>query len=921
MARKKMTTAVVDYADQKVKKSAAKTAAAFGVAIVACGFGWIGDLHWNVAADRKAERGWVLLCQWLGYVFWPSVSLFLITRTGVVALPVMLFAAWVITLRLCAAVGVSLRPGQFIKVWTKHISSPLRWGLLVLLGIIVPVAAALLKLPSAVFTLWVSWVLWIGISHWVSLDRAGLELQDRELKRQFAPKLAVVFRISAAQFETASKMRLEKETGALILNPAPAGAVANRGDVEAQLAHNMSKWELDTKRSNEDQLVLIPVSLETAEKRLSLVQTGGLTEGEETVSGAYSPERQRAVSIPDSVDLSTVEGHAKFHAMVQKKLGGSWEIEEIRDGKACLVKATPALRPAHKIWPLKDGKGEKEMSILARNKAARDGLSLVEWDWDQKAAHVANTLPAVRALRARIANRIGCEAHDLELRAAFGYDTEGNGILSSVEVIRDGGRITGAQEKRVMAWFEVATFTVGALGWKAHEDRSTGHMVLTYGVPRKLPALVPMTDLMPAEQIPADWFSLPLGVDADGKVCKADLKLGPHAMIAGPTGSGKTILLLQIMMSALARGHRVVLADSAKGGVDFEHLRPYCSGWVENLPDTAEMITSLYAEVTRRKAVLKEYGVGNWAKLPEAVRHAENIHPISFFLDEYFSVIVEVKISPLMKETELGAELAEQNLQKAIIATYVGKLAREARFVGIHLYLAMQRPDATVIGGELRSNLTTAIQLTKPGALPSRTALEMIFTGDQVNAAAEELGELDDGKSLGLAVMAAEGGGVAGFRVGFAEAEDLPTILEALGVPLATPWSTQPANTLSPLYTQAYSMTKDAVAEIVDLGEMELDMGDLELELEGDDEVDMSVIAELAAPVPVVAPVMKISSGNPLARKAALGALAAGEDAFGGRAAPMQTRAIVDDADPFGAPALEKARPATVWGDGADPFA
>ena len=102
----------------------------------------------------------------------------------------------------------------------------------------------------------------------------------------------------------------------------------------------------------------------------------------------------------------------------------------------------------------------------------------------------------------------------------------------------------------------------------------------------------------------------------------------------------------------------------------------------------------------------------------------------------------------------------------------------------------MQRPDTGQLSGfgEIRSNLTSAIQLIKPGSMPASETLRMLFPGEQTHAAAETIKQLDDGSSKGLALVAADGGDVTGFRVAFTPVPEIPGLLEGIDLQRPPQW-------------------------------------------------------------------------------------------------------------------------------------
>lgn len=101
----------------------------------------------------------------------------------------------------------------------------------------------------------------------------------------------------------------------------------------------------------------------------------------------------------------------------------------------------------------------------------------------------------------------------------------------------------------------------------------------------------------------------------------------------------------------------------------------------------------------------------------------------------------------------------------------------------------------------------------------------MVFPGEQTHAAAETVMELDDGSSKGLATIAAEGGDVQGFRVGFGAPSEIPLVLEALGVPKPTSWVIAVPGSTPP---EAEVITPPPAPVEVDLGEIEVSLDDLD---------------------------------------------------------------------------------------------
>ncbi|SDO00275.1 FtsK/SpoIIIE family protein [Cryobacterium flavum] len=451
--------------------------------------------------------------------------------------------------------------------------------------------------------------------------------------------------------------------------------------------------------------------------------------------------------------------------------------------------------------------------------AAEQGSQVVEWSEWKHEAIIAKLSARVVQVRGRLAELLNCAPHAIELSITM-HATEHR--IETVSIMRAPSLGVDA-EKRLTLWKNlIAAIPGGSNGWRIDDDPITGRVVLTYGGRLALRPSVSMAEMLPETLDPDDWARLPLGVGPDGEVVSINLKAGPHTIVAGPTGSGKTVALLQIMASAIARGHQVVLIDPTKGGLDFLQIRQLTVAWAtESLEAAQAAMEAIYAEVGRRKAILQEHGEVKWSDLSPEVRERENVHPVLIVIDEFGSLVLGEDVPKgLPKDSPYVVEAETKNAAKSIIRTLTGRIAREARFAGLHLALGIQRPDASILGGELRSNLTSAVQLAPPGKPISREAMTMLIPGDQAPIASQTLADLDDGKSPGLAVVAADGGGVAGFRVAYAPAREIPVLLERLGAPLPKQW-TIATSVAAPVF--GVRKPKTVEPEVIDLGTVVVD--------------------------------------------------------------------------------------------------
>lgn len=212
-------------------------------------------------------------------------------------------------------------------------------------------------------------------------------------------------------------------------------------------------------------------------------------------------------------------------------------------------------------------------------------------------------------------------------------------------------------------------------------------IIRVYAVPADsdLPPLLRWKD----EYLSPKNYVLTLGESLLGPV-EVDLNKIPHILLGGSTGSGKSVLLKLLLMQALHKGAEIFIADF-KGGVDFPKIWHYKCWMCFNEQDLLQMLTDLVAELERRKALFLAAGCANIDEYN--VTGNEHLKRWVFGCDEVAEVLDKTGRSKEDKEL----------LTK--IENKLSTIARQGRAFGIHLILATQRPDATIIPGQIKNNM------------------------------------------------------------------------------------------------------------------------------------------------------------------------------------------------------------------------
>ncbi len=184
-------------------------------------------------------------------------------------------------------------------------------------------------------------------------------------------------------------------------------------------------------------------------------------------------------------------------------------------------------------------------------------------------------------------------------------------------------------------------------------------------------------------------FVLVLGESYTGPVT-VNLAHIPHILLGGSTGSGKSVLLKLLLMQSLRKGAMIWVADF-KGGVDYPHNWDGLCEMVFAEQELIEVLDKLVCMLEQRKAAFRSTGCSNLDEYNSKLGCC--IPRCIFSCDE---------VAELLDRT--GADSERKKLLSQI-ESMLSTIARQGRAFGIHLILATQRPDATIIPGQIRNNM------------------------------------------------------------------------------------------------------------------------------------------------------------------------------------------------------------------------
>ncbi len=211
-------------------------------------------------------------------------------------------------------------------------------------------------------------------------------------------------------------------------------------------------------------------------------------------------------------------------------------------------------------------------------------------------------------------------------------------------------------------------------------------------------------------------FVLNLGVSLVGNV-SVDLRKTPHILLGGSTGSGKSRLLKLLVWQALQKGAVVHIADF-KGGVDYPPLwHEKCEICVEE-NSLLDVLSKLLEELERRKVLFQKAGCADIDSYNR--QSGEELQRHIFACDEAAELLDKTGRT---KEEKARIE----QIESALLAT----IARQGRAFGIHLFLATQRPDATILPGQIKNNMDFRV-CGKADSVLSQIILDSTAAAEQI---------------------------------------------------------------------------------------------------------------------------------------------------------------------------------------------
>ncbi len=252
-------------------------------------------------------------------------------------------------------------------------------------------------------------------------------------------------------------------------------------------------------------------------------------------------------------------------------------------------------------------------------------------------------------------------------------------------------------------------------------ERMAGKSTVGIQVPNHERETIHLRDVLESEHFhkAKSRLAIAMGKDINGRIMTADLAVMPHVLIAGSTGSGKSVAINAMIMSLLFRTTpsqvRLILVDPKRVELGMYEGIPHLFTPIITEPKlAANALRNAVREMERRLKLLASRSVRNidqYNKLfeggmPSLFDDGEDDGPLPYI------VIIIDELADLMM------------LDRANVEESITRLAQMARAVGIHLILATQRPSVDVITGLIKANIPTRISFRLATKVDSRTILD-----------------------------------------------------------------------------------------------------------------------------------------------------------------------------------------------------
>ena len=268
-----------------------------------------------------------------------------------------------------------------------------------------------------------------------------------------------------------------------------------------------------------------------------------------------------------------------------------------------------------------------------------------------------------------------------------------------------------------------------------------GKSVMGIEIPNQHREIVRLSEVISSEvyESSKSALTMALGHDISGEPIVADLAKMPHLLVAGTTGSGKSVgvnvMLLSLLYKSTPKEVRLILVDPKMLELSvYDGIPHLLTPVITDMKDASNGLRWCVGEMERRYKLMAAMGVRNLAgfnrKVDDANKAGTPIADPLFKPEENFEPGAEVATAPNLETLPAIVvvidEFADMMMivDKKKVEQLISRIAQKARAAGIHLILATQRPSVDVITGLIKANVPTRIAFQVSSKIDSRTILD-----------------------------------------------------------------------------------------------------------------------------------------------------------------------------------------------------
>ncbi|MFT5811523.1 MAG: S-DNA-T family DNA segregation ATPase FtsK/SpoIIIE [Rubritalea sp.] len=405
----------------------------------------------------------------------------------------------------------------------------------------------------------------------------------------------------------------------------------------------------------------------------------------------------------------------------------SFKVEIEKQGKRPAVKIEPVV---HHVEQSTRVHKEKQIPLFHTSNTTGNGIPSLSLLDDPKPSIAGYSTGALEAM-----------SHQLELKL------KDFGIEVHVESVHPGPVITrfeilpapGVKVSQISGLAKDLARSLSVVGVRVVEI-IPGKSVMGLEIPNEDRELVVLSEILRSKTFDESTspLTLALGKDISGKAVVADLAKMPHLLVAGTTGSGKSVgintMLLSLLYKATPKEVRLILIDPKMLELNvYDGIPHLIAPVVTDMKEAANALRWCVAEMERRYKLMASLGVRNITGYNRKVSDAiEAGMPIKDPLFDKSKLMLYPDAVPDDLETlpyvvVVVDEFADMMMVVGKkVEELIARLAQKARASGIHLLLATQRPSVDVITGLIKSNIPTRIAFQVSSKIDSRTILDQM---------------------------------------------------------------------------------------------------------------------------------------------------------------------------------------------------